>query len=261
LFTDADIRHDAGNLRTLAGKARRERSALTSLMVRLRCESAWERLLIPAFVFFFQKLYPFAWAADPARRTAAAAGGCMLLEHAALERIGGLRAIRDRLIDDCALAEAVKKSGGRIWLGLTNRTESIRAYDELGDIWSMVRRTAYTQLKYSPALTIGAVAGMAFLYVVPVAALAFGVVARDAALAGLGASALALQAVAYRPTLRAYGLRFQRVATLPLAAVFYAAMTADSALAYARKRGGAWKGRNDAGPTHERQERSRMQGV
>jgi hopene-associated glycosyltransferase HpnB len=258
LFTDADIRHDPDNLRELAAKARREQLALVSLMVRLRCASAWERLLIPAFVFFFQKLYPFAWVNDPARETAAAAGGCVLLAHGALARMGGLRTIHDRLIDDCSLAGAVKATGGRIWLGLTDRTESIRRYETLDDIWSMVKRTAYTQLEHSPALLAGTIVGMTLLYVVPLIAFLCGLVSRDIVLGILGAGALLLQAIAYRPTLLAYGLDQRRVLTLPFAAALYTAMTADSALAHARKRGGVWKGRYNTTPTRE-QARSRVE--
>lgn len=145
LFTDADIAHDERNVAALVAKAQRDGLDLVSLMVRLRCESAWEELLIPAFVFFFAKLYPFAWSNEPSRATAAAAGGCILLSHAMLDRIGGLRSIAGALIDDCALAAVVKKSGGRTWLGLTDCTTSIRPYTGLESLWTMVKRTAFTQ--------------------------------------------------------------------------------------------------------------------
>lgn len=243
LFTDADIRHDCENVRRLVEKARSEHLALVSLMVRLCCASAWERLLIPAFVFFFQKLYPFTWVNDPSRETAAAAGGCILLAHNAFARMGGLRTIHDRLIDDCSLAGAVKATGGTIWIGLTNRTESMRRYETLEDIWSMVKRTAYTQLEYSPVLLACTVVGMALLYIVPLVAFLSGLVLHDVPLGVLGAGALLLQAIAYRPTLLAYGLDQRQVLTLPFAAALYTAMTADSALAHACKRGGVWKGR------------------
>ena len=143
LLTDADIRHDSTLLTHLVAMAEEEKRDLVSLMVRLRCESMWERLLIPAFVFFFQKLYPFPWVNDPSRDTAAAAGGCMLVRRDALARIGGFKAIRDRLIDDCSLAAAIKGSGGNIWLGLARRARSLRGYDSLRDIWMMVVRTAF----------------------------------------------------------------------------------------------------------------------
>jgi hopene-associated glycosyltransferase HpnB len=243
LFTDADIRHAPDNLQKLVEKAQRDRLALVSLMVRLRCASAWERLLIPAFVFFFQKLYPFAWVNDPARESAAAAGGCILLTHGAFMRMGGLRTIHDRLIDDCSLAGAVKATGGTIWLGLTDRTESIRRYDTLHEIWSMVKRTAYTQLDYSPVLLVGTIVGMLVLYLVPLIALVVGLIAHAPLAAAIGVITLLLQAIAYCPTLTVYGLGPQLALTLPIAATLYTTMTADSALAYFRKRSGVWKGR------------------
>jgi hopene-associated glycosyltransferase HpnB len=243
LFTDADISHDPDNVRTLVEKARRDGLALASLMVRLRCESVWERLLIPAFVFFFQKLYPFAWVNDSTRRTAAAAGGCILLRHDALVRIGGLRAIHDRLIDDCSLAAAVKESGAPIWLGLTDRTSSVRRYETLGEIWSMVKRTAYTQLNHSPLLLAGAVAGMLLIYAIPVVAVIMGAATHDAWLESIGAVALAASTMAYHPTVEAYHRSPGWCLTLPAAALLYTLMTIDSALAHTRKNGGAWKGR------------------
>ncbi len=243
LFTDADIDHVATGVAELVAKARRDDLDLVSLMVRLRCESAWEALLVPAFVFFFAKLYPFAWSNDPRRRTAAAAGGCILLSNAALERIGGLTSIADRLIDDCALASEVKKSGGRLYLGLTDRTRSIRPYDGLAPLWAMVRRTAFTQLGRSYPAVAGAALGMAFLYLVPPLAVAVGGLRRDRALAGAGLAGWALMALAYAPTTRAYERSPFAPFSLPLAALLYAAMTIDSARAHAARRGGAWKGR------------------
>lgn len=250
LFTDADIAHDPSNLASLVAKARRERLDLASLMVRLRSRSGWERLLVPAFVFFFRKLYPFAWANDPARRTAAAAGGCVLVSHAALERIGGLGAIADRLIDDCALAAAVKRDGGRIWIGMSERTTSLRAYDSLDALWTMVARTAFTQLDHSYPLVALAVGGMVLLYAVPALTLLGGALARDGTLAGAGAAGTALMCFAYAPTLRAYGEHPLAALALPAAAMLYAAMTVDSARRHLSQRGGAWKGRTygaDAG--------------
>jgi hopene-associated glycosyltransferase HpnB len=243
LFTDADIRHDPLNVRSLVAKARDGDLALVSLMVRLRCASAWERLLIPAFVFFFQKLYPFAWVNDRARATAAAAGGCMLLANQTLTAIGGLGAIRGRLIDDCALGAAVKATGAPIWLGLTDKTSSIRRYETLSEVWSMVKRTAYTQLGHSPlrlALTVG---GMLLLYVVPVAGLIAGIVVHARVLGALSLATLWLIGLTYGGTVRAYRLPSRWTLTLPLAAAMYTAMTLDSALAHAQSRGGGWKGR------------------
>ncbi len=243
LFTDADIEHEPDNLAELVAKAERDGLDLVSSMVHLHCESAWERLLVPAFIFFFAKLYPFSWSNDPRRVTAAAAGGCVLLRASALERIGGLDAIADRLIDDCALAAAVKGSGGAIWLGLSSRAASIREYDSLEPFWTMVKRTAFTQLGRSYAATVGAALGMAVLYLAPPALTAVGIARRDAWLASIAAATWALMSALYVPTLRAYGRPARDAITLPLAATLYVAMTLDSALAHARGRGGRWKGR------------------
>ena len=246
LFTDADILHDPENVAAMLSKAESEGLDLASLMVRLHCTSGWERLLIPAFVFFFQKLYPFSWSNDSRRNTAAAAGGCILLRNSALERIGGLAAIKDALIDDCTLAAKVKRSGGKIWLGLGDRTASNRAYDGLPELWRMVKRSAFTQLNRSYAMLAVTVAGMTFLYVVPPAATLAGLARRDGVLAGAGAIGWLLMTVAYLPTVRAYRLPPAAALTLPLAAVLYTVMTVDSAVAHARKRGGAWKNRSYA---------------
>ena len=167
LLTDADIVHDPGNLRRLVTKAESERLDLVSLMVLLRVASFWERLLIPAFVFFFQMLYPFAQVNRRDTGTAAAAGGCMLVRSAALADGGGIAAIRDAIIDDLALARLIKGRGGAIWLGLTETVKSIRPYDSLGAIWHMVARSAYTQLQYSPLLLLAAVMGMAAVFLSP----------------------------------------------------------------------------------------------
>ncbi len=247
LFTDADIVHDPENVRALVSKARRDDLALVSLMVRLRCESPWERLLVPAFIFFFAKLYPFAWSNDPRRATAAAAGGCVLLRADALERIGGLRSIAGALIDDCALADAVKRSGGRTWLGLTATTTSIRPYPTLATFWQMVRRSAFTQLRHSYLLTIAATAGMLLLYVAPVACTFLGLARRDVRTATLGATAWLGMTSLYLPTLRSQRRPLRDAFGLPLAATLYMLMTLDSAFAHARGCGGAWKGRTYGG--------------
>jgi len=247
LFTDADIAHHPNNVTELVAKMERDQLDMVSLMVRLRCESAWERLLVPAFIFFFRKLYPFAWSNDPARSTAAAAGGCILVRAAALERIGGLRSIADQLIDDCALAAAVKGSGGAIWLGLSDRTISLRRYESLAPLWKMVKRTAFVQLDRSKRATLLAGLGMTVLYVAPPALALAGVVFSDAWLASIAAAAWALMSVLYVPTLRAYRRPVREALGLPVAAALYTAMTFDSALAHARGRGGAWKGRTYLG--------------
>jgi hopene-associated glycosyltransferase HpnB len=242
-FTDADVEHAGDTLARLVATAQAERRDLVSLMVELHCTEPWEQLLIPAFVFFFRMLYPFAWVNDPRRATAGAAGGCILLRDDLLVRIGGVERIRGELIDDCSLAAAVAGAGGTLWLANTARSRSIRPYVGLAPIWSMVARTAYTQLRYSPVLLAGTVAGMLLLYVAPVAALKLGVLRRrpDVALAGF--VAYATMSAAYAPTVRQYRLPWWRAFTLPVAGVAFTAMTVDSALRHWRGRGGMWKGR------------------
>jgi len=244
LLTDADIEHDPANLRQLVAKAEREELDLVSLMVLLRCQSLWERLLIPAFVFFFQKLYPFRWVNNPEKATAAAAGGCILVRRTALARAGGIPAIRQALIDDCTLAQAIKTSGkGRIWLGLSSTTHSLRPYATLGTIWEMVARTAYTQLHYSPFLLLGTLLGMILLYGVPPVAAIFGGLTGNWPLAIAGLAGWLLMARAYLPTLRLYGRSPWLALCLPAIALLYTVMTLDSALRHWRGQGGYWKGR------------------
>lgn len=242
LLTDADIAHGPHSLCRLVAKAEREALDLVSLMVRLRCRTAWERLLIPAFVFFFQKLFPFPWVNDPQRRTAAAAGGCMLVRNSALRRIGGISRLRDKVIDDCALAAAIKP-GGPIWLGLAEDSCSLRGYDGLGGIWDMVARTAFIQLRQSPILLLATLIGMILVYIVPVAAPLIALLFGDAVSAVTGGLAWLAMAVAYVPTLRLYGEPLIRALALPVAALFYTAMVMASAWRTWRGRGGAWKGR------------------
>ena len=238
LLTDADIEHHPTSVGELLAFAETEGLELASLMVRLHCESLAERMLIPAFVFFFGLLYPFAWVADPARRTAAAAGGCILVRRTALARIGFFAGIRDRLIDDCALAAAVKESGGAIWLGLSRETTSLRRYPRFADLWRMVARTAYTQLGYSPLALAGTVVGLAALFVVPPLAVFWGGWASL-----LGAAGWLLMAALYWPMLRLYGLSPFWAALLPLTALVYLGATVDSARRHWQGRGGEWKGR------------------
>ncbi|MBE8997418.1 glycosyltransferase [Nostoc sp. LEGE 12447] len=256
LLTDADIEHDPSNLRRLVAKAVQEDLDLVSVMVRLRCESFWEKLLIPAFVFFFQKLYPFRWVNNPNNPTAAAAGGSILIAREALERIGGIQVIRQALIDDCALAQAVKKSGGqgdrennpmlsqgRIWLGLSRLTRSLRPYDSLATIWDMVARTAYTQLNYSPLLLLGTLVGMPLIYLVPPVCVILGAVWGNWAIALTGLLGWLLMTFAYYPTIRFYKCSPWFALSLPAIAFLYTLMTLDSALRHWQGRGGAWKGR------------------
>lgn len=242
LFTDADIHYAAPDALTrLVRGALARGTVLTSLMVRLRCDSAAERLLVPAFVFFFAKLYPFAWVNDPARRIGAAAGGSVLVRRQALVEAGGIEAIRAALIDDCALG-ALMKTRGPIWLGLTRRVESLRPYPAFDDIRRMVVRSAYAQLLYSPLLLAGTVAGLCLTYFVPPATALFA----QGPARWVGASAWALMALSFAPILRLYRRSPLWGVALPGIAAIYAGFTLESALAHARGRGGAWKGRFQA---------------
>jgi len=243
-LSDADVEHDPDTLARLVATAQTRQRALVSQMVALHCARGWEPLLIPAFVFFFRMLYPFAWVNDDRRATAGAAGGCVLLADEALERIGGFAAIRGELIDDCTLAAAVKHSGGGLWLGLATRSRSIRPYRDLATIWMMVARTAYTQLRYSPARLAGTVAAMLLLYVAPPAALLAGGATRRADVALPGALAWGTMTAAYLPTVRRYAQPWWIALTLPLAGILYTAMTVDSARRHAARTGGTWKGRH-----------------
>jgi hopene-associated glycosyltransferase HpnB len=241
LFTDADIVYGQGALSPLVARAQAHRLLLTSLMVKLRCKSLAERLFIPAFIFFFQMLYPFAWAGDPRHATAAAAGGCMLVRREVLRQAGGLAAIRTALIDDCALAKLLK-ARGPIWIGLTDRVHSIRAYPTVGEIRRMVSRSAYAQLDYSPLLLAGTTAGLALAYLAPVGLALFA-----AGMAQfIGLFVWLLMAFMFRPTLRFYGLRTLWGLALPAIAAAYMAFTLNSAYQHARGRGGMWKGRAQA---------------
>ena len=237
-FTDADIEHSSDELRNLAALSEARRLDLASIMVKLACETFWDRLLIPAFVFFFQKLYPFHKVNDPKSRTAAAAGGSMLVRRMALDRIGGLAAIKGELIDDCALAREVKR-GGPIWLGLTESTRSLRTYGGLRAIGDLVARTAYHQLRYSPLALAGTVIAMLLLYAAPPLAIVLG----STGAFFLGALAWVMMVWNYRPTLRLYGLSPWWALLLPVAGVLYALFTLDSALRHWQGRGGAWKAR------------------
>jgi hopene-associated glycosyltransferase HpnB len=238
LFTDADIVFDRAALRQLVARAEADDLVLTSLMVKLRCESLSERLFIPAFVFFFQMLYPFAWVKRRTHKMAAAAGGCMLARFSALAAAGGLEAIRSALIDDCALARRLK-AVGPIWLGLTDRVHSLRPYPQVNDIRRMVARTAYDQLNYSPLLLAGTIAGMALTYLAPPLIALVGSGWAQA----LAAAAWALMILAFQPTLRFYRLSPLWALALPGVAVAYMAFTLDSAYQHRRGRGGLWKGR------------------
>ena len=241
LLTDADIGHAPDNLRALVTQAESQSLVLVSSMVELSCRGWAERFLIPAFVFFFQMLYPFAWVADRHRPVAAAAGGCMLVRREALERIGGMASIRAEIIDDCALARQLKAQGP-IWLGLTRRARSLRPYEGLREIGRMVSRTAYAQLDYSPLLLAGTVAGMAITYLVPAVLALFGHGLAQAA----GLAAWLLMAIAFQPVLRFYRVSPLWGLALPAIAAAYTAFTVQSAIAVWRGQGGQWKGRAQA---------------
>jgi hopene-associated glycosyltransferase HpnB len=241
LFTDADIAYAPHVLSRLVAIARAKGSVLASLMVKLRCESAAERWLAPAFVFFFQMLYPFAWVNDPRRATAAAAGGSMLVRREALHAAGGLEAVRGALIDDCALGALMKRQGP-IWLGLTQDVDSLRSYSTFADFRRMVARSAFAELRYSALLLMGAIAGMALVYLAPPL---FAVFAQGPAQAA-GALAWAMMAISFMPILRLYGRPLAGALALPAIAAAYVAFTFDSALQYWRGRGGYWKGRIQA---------------
>ncbi|MEU1342523.1 glycosyltransferase [Streptomyces sp. NPDC005827] len=248
LLTDADIAHEPDSLRLLVAAARTGDFDVVSQMARLRVESLWERLVVPAFVYFFAQLYPFRRIGRKGSRTAAAAGGCVLLRAAAADRARIPDAIRHAVIDDVALARAVKGSGGHIWLGLADRVDSVRPYPRLHDLWRMVSRSAYAQLRHNPLLLLGTVAGLALVYLVPPAAVLAGAVAGSAATALVGAAAWLVMAATYVPMLRYYRQPLWLAPLLPFTAFLYLLMTVDSAVQHYRGRGAAWKGRTYARP-------------
>ncbi len=239
-LTDADIEHAPDTLASLVARGEGEGRVLVSLMAKLRCARVAERALIPAFVFFFQLLYPFARVNRPGR-TAAAAGGCMLVRRKALSQAGGIGAIRGALIDDCAFGALMKRQGP-VWLGLTERSRSIRAYDTAGHVAAMIARSAYAQLGYSPPRLAGTVLGLALVYLAPPCLALLG----DGAARVLGLVAWALMALSFQPMLRFYRRSPLWGAALPGIAAFYAGCTLLSAWAHWRGRGGMWKGRAQA---------------
>jgi hopene-associated glycosyltransferase HpnB len=239
LFTDADIRHGPTSVASLVADAEANKRDLVSHMVKLSTDRFAERLLIPAFVFFFLKLYPPAWVASARHRLAAAAGGCLLIRPGALARIGGVQAIRSHIIDDCALARAVKDSGGSVALELTRETSSLRVYGSYTEIGAMISRTAFAQLGHSWLWLVAALAGMFFTYLLPVLLLFGG----DLLLLWLGLAALLLMSLAYLPMVRFYGLSPLWCLSLPAIAAFYSGAVIHSAVQYARGSGGRWKGR------------------
>jgi len=241
-FTDADIAHVPDNLRNLVARAEEHSRVLVSLMARLSCRTSAEHFLIPAFVFFFDMLFPFGAVNDPKSRVAAAAGGCMLARRSALDAAGGIDAIRHNIIDDCALARVMKKRGP-IWLGLTDRSISLRPYERLADIRKMVARSAYAQLDYSPLLLLGTLAGLFIVYIAPVLGALFAMYYVQLA----AYLAWAIMALMFQPILRFYRLSPLWGLALPVIGAFYAAFTLDSAIQHWSGKGGMWKGRAQAG--------------
>lgn len=255
-FTDADIVHEPDTLTRLMKRAERDNLDLTSLMVLLRAQTLPEKFLIPPFLFFFLMLYPPAKIENPKSRVAGAAGGCILLRRDALERIGGLPAIRGDVIDDCALARAVKRSRPganatppKIWMGVTRKSRSLRAYTTFGEIRDMIARTAFTQLNYSSLLLIGTLLGLAITYLAPVALL----FTHDTLTRLIALSTWLLMSLLFLPTVRYYRISTHWTATIPAAAAFYAAATFLSALRYWTNRGAQWKGRSQAPQSPSRQ--------
>ncbi len=238
LLTDADIVHDPRHVATLVAHAVRDDRDMVSEMVTLACDSWAERALVPAFVFFFQLLYPFDWVNDSRRATAAAAGGTILISRRALGRTNGVDAVRGALIDDVALATVVKQ-GGRIWLGHSALARSVRPYPQVGDIWRMITRTAYVQLRFSPLLLLGTILAMVLTWLVPPFAALFD----DGIGRWCGLGAWVLLSLSYVPTLRRFGRSVLWAPFLPLIAAFYTAATIGSAMNYHLGRGVAWKGR------------------
>jgi hopene-associated glycosyltransferase HpnB len=255
LFTDADISFAPGALTGLVTAAVAGDRALVSQMARLRTDTGWERLIVPAFVYFFAQLYPFRRVNRPGSRTAAAAGGCMLVRREVLAAAGGLARIRAARIDDVALGRLLKRppTAARCWLGFSTEVRSERPYPRLATLWDMIARSAYTQLRYSPALLLGTLAGLLWLYALPpvaavagLAALAAGGGAAAAWCAVAGLAGWAVMAVTFQPVLRLYRLGGWYGPLLPAVAMLYAAMTADSARRHYAGRGGEWKGRTIA---------------
>jgi len=257
LFTDSDIAHPADSLRRLVRHAQDSALDLVSLMARLSTDSAAERVIVPAFVFSFFQLYPPAWVNNPTARTAAAAGGCMLVRRQALKDVGGLAGIADARIDDVALGTLLKRGGrggssgdggggknnGRVWLGVTTGVRSLRPYPRLADLWDMIARSAYTQLRYSPWLLLGTIVGLVLTYGVPPIVGVVGLAAQWWGAAIPALAAWVVMSAVYVPVLRLYGLRWWRAPLLPGVMAVYGAMTIDSARRHRRGRGGAWKGR------------------
>ena len=240
LLTDADIEHAPDNLARLIGQAESGPYDLVSVMVKLRCSTLAEKLLIPSFVYFFFLLYPPKRVSDPRSQIGGAAGGCILIRPEALEKAGGLEAIRSQIIDDCSLAARVKKAGGRLWLGVTQETRSIRGYETFSNLRNMIARTAFNQLRHSSLLLTACSAGMLLTFVAPLAL----VWSKDVRAGWIALAASLGMFWTYIPVLRLYRVNAVAAVTLPFAAVFYMYATCSSAVNYWRGKGGEWKGRS-----------------
>ncbi|MBC27884.1 MAG: glycosyl transferase family 2 [Rhodospirillaceae bacterium] len=241
-LSDADVYHDTSNLTRLVSKAEKDELDLVSLMVKLQCRSSWDWLLIPAFIFFFQKLFPFNRVNDPSSRVAAAAGGSMLVRKTAMDRIGQYTSIKSAIIDDCTLARKLKENGP-IWLGLSTTTRSIRAYDNLTEIWHMVTRSAYTQLHHSLVFLLGAIIGMTVVYVAPPMVMCFAFLHDLTFPLLFSGCAWGIMIYTYHPTLKLYDVKPFYGLLLPVTALIYLLMTIDSARLFYLNKGGRWKGR------------------
>ena len=242
-LSDADIVPAFDTLSKLVQKAEQDGLALVSLMVQLHCQNFWERLIIPAFIYYFQMLYPFKACANPKSKIAGAAGGCVLIRRDALESIGGIAAIKDALIDDCALAAAVKAKGYKIWLGHGPQNRSIRPANRLKDLWHMVTRTAFTQLQFSYLYLALAIIGMIMLYSLPLLGIFIGLYSKNIAVLGLACLIWAIMTMSYYPTIRAYEQSPLMCLTLPFTAHIFMAMTLHSAYLYAKGQRSSWHGR------------------
>ena len=243
-LTDADVAHGRGVLARLLAKGHRDARDLVSVMARLRCDTGWEKLLIPAFTYFFATLYSFEGTRDDRARTAGAAGGCILVRRTLLERVGGMRAIRDAVIDDCSLARAAKDAGGRLWLGYDAGVRSTRGYPTLAAIWDMVARSAYTQLRLSPLMLLCCMLGLGFVFLLPMFAVAMGPLPARL----LAAAAYVAMVRTYAPMVRWLGCGRLWALALPVSATLYTAMTISSAWRHLRGVGAAWKGRTYGTP-------------
>ncbi|MEU8540390.1 glycosyltransferase [Streptomyces sp. NPDC048717] len=249
LLTDADIAHEPDSLRLLVAAATGHGLDLVSQMARLRVVSGWERLIVPAFVYFFCQLYPFRWINRSRRPLAtAAAGGCVLLRAETAERARVPEVIRQAVIDDVSLAKAVRRAGGRVWLGLADRVDSVRPYPDLADLWRMVARSAYAQLRHNPLVLLGTVVGLALVYLAPPATLVAGILRGEGPAVWAGGVAWAIMTGTYLPMLRYYRQPLRLAPLLPYTALLYLLMTVDSAVRHYQGQGAAWKGRTYARP-------------